>query len=193
MATVFDVRKFVDYIKSTSDIIRKATAAAHLAVLQRAEVLAKQNIQRQFTGRNDRRSSGRMLNSTYYGFEQDNGRDVGFLAMRDIPYARIHEYGGEIEPVNAKHLWIPQYRNAGKMTPREFIQEKMRDPSAYFMNDNVAGKWDNPKSASRRLIPLFFLQDNVIIPERPYLRPAMAEAMESFPAYFNRMVEGGMK
>jgi len=195
MATVLGIRELVDYIKSLPNGLNKAMAKAHFATITMAERYAKKNAVTQFTGRNDRRLSGALLNSIYSGMEKDGTDLVGFVGVRNVPYGAIHEFGsgglpgGVITPKNAKNLWRPQYRNAGKMTPREFIRLKIQNPGQFFLNDKVAGKWSNPKSKAKQLIPLFFLVKKVKIPERPYVRPAMEEAIPLFPNYLEKFLK----
>ncbi len=196
MATkVLDIRQLVDFIKNMQSGIRKSILKAQVAVIQKAEVYAKQNAKAQFVGRNDRKLSGALLNGIYSGFETSTSGDPeGFIGVRNVPYGAIHEFGSEglpggvITPQKAKKLWIPQHKNVGKLTPREFIRLKMQNPGEYYLSDKVAGQWQNPKSKSRRLIPLFFLVDKVKMPARPYLRPALEVAVQEFPNYFSRFV-----
>lgn len=204
MAKVADVREIVDYIKSLGSGVTRAIMKAQLATITKAEALAKGNAQRQFVGRNDRRLSGSLMNSIYSGMENDNGKFVGFVGVRNIPYGAVHEFGtddlpgGAIKPKNAKNLWIPQHANirslgGSRMTPREFIKLKQQNPRMFYLNDKVAGKWENPKAKTRRLIPLFFLTKQVKIPARPYVRPAIEAAIEFFPDYFDKFSDEEMK
>lgn len=198
-ATVLDIRQIVDYIKNMESGVRKAITKAHVAMMLKAEALSKGNAQRQFIGRNDRRLSGALMNSIYSGFEQAEGYPVGFIGVRNVPYGAVHEFGtdglpgGVIKPVKAKKLWIPQYKTIGKMTPREFIRMKMQNPNMFFLNDKVAGKWENPKSKAKRLIPMFFLVDKVRIPARPYIRPAIEASLEFFPGYLEKFMAEEVK
>lgn len=185
-----EIRRLVDLIKSMDAGIRRAVTKAHLATLVFSEGQAKRNIKANFIGRNDRTLSGALLNHTYYGLE---GELDGFVGVRTLPYAAAQEFGVTIVPKKAKHLWIPQYRNSGKMTPREFMRMKMQNPKMFFLSDEVAGRWDNPKSKTRRLIPLFFLVDKVTIPERPYLRPALELGVEKFPDYYETFLKQEME
>jgi phage gpG-like protein len=158
--------------------------------MQEAEALAKQNIKRNFTGRNDRTLSGMLLNSTYSGYEYDSKMIEGFLGVKKLPYARIHEYGGEIKPVRAQKLWLPVYANTGKMTPRDFINLKRNDPDMYLLSDKVAGKWRGyGNDTDRDLIPLFYLVDEVNMPARPYLTPALEMAAKKYPDRFEHYLK----
>lgn len=193
------IAELVEYVKSLPEGMARAKAKAMLATITLAERYAKQNAKEQFVGRNDRKLSGQLLNSIYSGAEKEGGEFVGFVGVRNVPYGAIHEFGsdglpgGVIKPVKAKNLWLPQYKNAGKMTPREFIRLKIQKPDQFFMNDKVAGRWQNPKSKAKRLVPLFFLVKKVRIPERPYLRPALIEAAELYPNYLEQFLKDEMK
>ncbi len=186
MATLVDIQDFIAYLRTLPRGFERSRGKA----LQQTSVLARneslKNARGQFIGRNGRRLSGTLLNSIFSSIENEGTKPVGFVVgVRNIPYGAIHEFGGKIEPVKAKKLWIPQYKFAGKMTPREFIRSKRQQPGLFFLNDEVAGKWENPESKARTLVPLFFLVDEVRIPERPYLRPAIEVATERFPAFLD--------
>jgi len=193
---VRQISEIVDFIKSTASAWDRIISKTLLATMLRAELEAKKNAKRQFIGRNDRRLTGTLLNSIYSSVYRDSDGDIiGQLGVKNIPYGAIHEFGssglpgGVIKPVNAKKLWIPQHRFAGRMTPREFIRLKQRYPERFFLSDKVAGEWVNPKAKVKRLTPLFFLTDQVKMPERPYLRPALAVALNFFPGYLSQFFE----
>lgn len=191
MTDSLNMRELIEFVRDLPRGVNRALMLAQVVTIQDAELNAKRNAQRQFTGRNDRRLSGTLMNSIYSGFEQGSsgGLPIGFIGVRNIPYGAIHEFGGEIKPKRARKLWLPKYANAGKMTPREFMGRRKSDPSQYFLNDKVAGKWVGAEARSRQLIPLFFLVDKVTIPERPYLRPAMEVSLERFPDHFERFLK----
>jgi len=183
-----EIRDLIDYIKRLDTGISKSTALATLAMSKDTEILAKRNATQQFTGRNGRRLSGQLLNSIFSGVERTGPNTYeSFVGTRGIPYGAIHEFGGTIKPVRAKNLWIPHHANTRRMTPREFMALKRANPSEYFLNDKVAGRWisKNPN----RLMPLFFLTKQSVIPERPYLRPAIEVAMEQFPNRFEQFMK----
>lgn len=191
MASVLGIREMVDFIKASSDVFERSATKAQIATIKKAEVFARKFAQRQFIGRNYRRLSGILFNSIYSGYERTPASNIptAFLSTRNIQYGAIHEFGGDIEPKKAKHLWIPQHKHAGKMTPRDFIRAKERDPASFFLNDNVAARVMNPGSKGpKRMLPLFFLVDRVRIPERPYLRPAVDEASDLYPQYFEKFL-----
>lgn len=186
MATVLEIQEIVQIIRDAKDASERSAVRAMVATTKKAESFAKRNSTRQFTGRNDRYLSGRLLNSIYSGQERLAAGEIsGFIGVRDIPYGAIHEFGGIINPKatnRMQRLWIPKRANAGRMTPREFIALKRAQPDRFFLNDKVAGRWTDDRKT--RLIPLFFLVRQVKIPERPYMRPAMEEAMDYYPQYY---------
>lgn len=161
---------------------------------QRAETLAKQNSTKQFIGRNGRRLSGRMLNSIFSGFEKGRVLPTSFVGTRGIPYGRIHEEGGEIHPVKAKHLWVKNYEAPNKfkrLTPTEFMKAMRANPDEYAIIPSqpgglIAALID--KTSGEVDEPLFFLKKKVKIPKRPYLRPAVKEATKDFAKITARMI-----
>ena len=192
-STVLGIRELVDYIKALPKGFSLAVAKAHLATLTMAEGFAKKNSTKQFLGRNNRRLSGKLLNSIYSGVEA-NGE--GFVGVRNIPYGAIHEFGGKIVPVKANYLWIPQRPAVGRMTPREFIKLKKDRPSLFFLSPKespkgarVAGVWSSEKgNTARTLTPLFFLTKEVNMPARPYVGPGIEQALPLYPGYLEKFL-----
>jgi phage gpG-like protein len=91
------------------------------------------------------------------------------LVGQNLPYAMIHEYGGEIRPKNASYLTIPL---AAVKTPAGVARFRARDAEAYgyqtFVRNRVIfGSRDG------RIVPLFALKSSVKIPARPFFRPAI--------------------
>lgn len=194
MADTVDLSEVVAMFKQSHDVVQRASIKAMLVTMSEAEVEAKKNIKRQFTGRNDRTLTGMLLNSTYQGFEVEGDNLEGFLGVKKLPYARIQEYGGTITPKKAKHLWIPQYAVSGRMTPRDFMNLKKSNPDMYFLSDKVAGKWRGyGNETNRDLIPLFYLVDEVEMPARPYLTPALEMAQKKYPDRFERYFKEEME
>lgn len=194
MATPRDIAEIVEFFRSGTNAVTKAGTKAQIATILEAHKQALKNEKTQFIGRNGRRLSGQLFNSTYYGFEQDAGEiPSAFLSVRNIPYGRIHEYGGEIKPVKAKKLWLPNYKVAGKMRPREFMNLLFANPAYYHLFPDVAMRWTGNYIAERGIRkkqwePLFYLRDSVTMPARPYLTPAVAYAFSRFPERFARFL-----
>lgn len=183
------IEDLAEYLKKTRSATFKAYTRALFSLLSTAEAEAKRNATRQFIGRNGRRLSGRLLNSIYTSVNFDSSTDklpTGVIGTRGIPYGRIHEYGGTIEPKKAKHLWLKQWGGRAdkfrRMTPTEFIEQKNANPSEYtiFMSkkNNLIAAYT---PAAGNIIPLFVLRSKVTIPERPYIRPGVETALKEFP------------
>lgn len=183
-----DIADLARYILSLGNTVERGTLKALVATSVAAEGDAKKNSTREFTGRGGRTLGGTLLSNIFSGLEAGQGRfpDI-VVGVRTVPYAAIHEFGGTIKPVKAKKLWLPVYANAGKMTPREFVNLMIQDPEEYHLFPGMAAKRD----ANDSWTPLFYLRDEVRIPERPYLRPALASAVEKFPAYLEKFLTPG--
>ncbi len=198
MAVFHTMQDVVRYIKNLDPGIEKATMKSLLATSVATEGFAKQNVKRQFTGRNDRTLSGMLLNNTYATLESGDGKFPDIVSgVRTIAYGAIHEYGsgglpgGAITPQKAKKLWIPQHAVSKKMTPKEFINAMKSNPHMYHLFPGMAAKIVGPqirgaRRSNQAWIPLFYLVDKVKIPERPYIRPALQSAMAVFPTYMTK-------
>lgn len=189
-----NIRELSRYIRNTRSAIVKAHAEAMLKVTLDAEGLAKRNATQQFTGRNNYKLTGRLLNSIFSGFSPFNAGQslpTGFIGTRGIPYGRIHEFGGVIEPVNAKHLWLKMHGVSGfkRITPKEFVSKMQKNPKQYRIfkskKGNLIAAFINNK---KKIKPLFVLRDKVTIPARPYLQPAVDEAVKKFPLVMRNRV-----
>jgi phage gpG-like protein len=175
----------------------RAAKRALVEVTLRAEAQAKVNAKAQFTGRNGRTLTGALLNSIYSGFDfNDSTSLTSFVGVRNIPYGRIHEFGGDITPKKANHLWVknhavPRFK---RMTPREFMEQRLRAPEEFKLFESKRGTlvaWHvEPKGrgARARVTALFFLLDKVRIPDRPYVTPAVEQAWDAFPLAFARQL-----
>lgn len=171
----------VSYIKTMQRGVDRAEVLATIALARSVEMSAKRNAIKEFTGRNQRKLTGNLLNSIFSGVEKEGGNLNAFVGTRGIPYGAIHEFGGTITPKKAKNLWIPSRENK-RMTPREFMNMRRADPSQFFLNSKVAGRVLQKKPL--RIMPLFFLTKQSVIPERPYLRPAIEVGMDAYPDVF---------
>jgi len=212
MAKQRNITELVAYLKQTRNLFVKGYGLALIEMTQNVEGLAKRNVTQQFTGRNGRTLTGRLLNSVFSGFEkQGSGLPIGFVGVRGIPYGAIHEYGGVITPKKAKNLWLKNHRAPAKfkrLTPREFVERMQKNsanrthgqetyniipgkngPTAVVQkNFKTADSGLSAKSLDNKIIPLFFLRKKVTIPERPYLRPAIKEGVSGFHKGINKHV-----
>lgn len=206
LARVYEIRELAAVIKRIGDTTRRAEVMALIRTTQEAERLAKLNAQAQFTGTPERPKTGALMNAIFSGYVLTKGkRDIasGVVGVKSRkgrrgtrPYGRIHEYGGEIKPVKAKNLWLPltgpksrglpgRFKN---LTPSDFVALMgTKDPTARFAI--IPGRRGPVAIVSLRrgrgkgkirdkIIALFALRKSVEMPERPYIRPAIAEALK---------------
>jgi len=198
MAKTKDIQFLADHIRQIKDGFKRAHALAAVEMGQKAELLAKKNIIKKFTGRKGYRLTGRLLNSVFWVLDKETKK--GFprilLGTRGIPYGAIHEFGGDIERKNAQNLWVKNYeapKQFRRLTPREFIQAKQQRPGQYIILNQTAFFRDvqdkvalrktalkDVKTSAETWHALFFLVKHVTIPERPYLRPAALEASKDY-------------
>jgi hypothetical protein len=204
LATIEGAQELLDYVRSSKSRIERAAALAHGKVVLESQADAIRNAKAQFTGRNGRRLSGRLFNAIRAGLETPkNGVLEGYLGVFGIPYGQIHEEGGTIKPVKANHLWIKNHYVEAKfkrLTPREFVTEMKtrRNPADKFAileskSGNLTAfniKRVGVGSTAREIFQaLFYLRDDVEMPKRPYLTPAIVTAINKFPAEFARFLE----
>jgi phage gpG-like protein len=204
MATTRIITDLPGYLANVSDSVTRGRIEAMLIFLAEAEANAKRQAIINFSGRNNRKLSGRLLNSIYTGLKQksDNEMPVGILGTRGIPYARIHEYGGKIYPKKAKHLWLKQWGGDAdqfrRMTPREFIAAKQTDPKHFKMfrskRGNLIAAYEFMKGRSDpEIVPLFVLKDSVEMPERSFLRVGINKALLNYPQIARQRIAMSMR
>lgn len=98
----------------------------------------------------------------------------------DVPYARLHEYGGHIEPVNGKYLTIPtdkgltgpgiaRYQSVRHMPYAKWIPIQGKDKLRFIVVDK------------RNDELFYYVVTDVDVPARPYLRPALERVVETLP------------
>lgn len=126
------------------------------------------------------------------------------------PYGRAQEYGATIKPVNAKWLWQPLWDSRPSffrfMTPRQFMEQKRAYPDTFGIIPTSDGRsklavWLGTKkktqlgdkqrtfgaakervmSVRESIVALFLLRKKSVIPARPYVGPAVAEAFRLLP------------
>lgn len=190
-----DVRELANYINSIKDAVNKAEFKSMLILMSHIEGLAKRNAIKQFTGRNGRKLSGRLLNAISTRVDHTTG--IGYLGTRSIPYGRTHEYGAHLtKPGNGrrKWFWIKQWGGAAddfrRMTPREFVTRMRADNRFKIIGTGSPGKaavYQAVKDAEP--ITLFALAKEIKIPARPYLTPAIKEGLKLFPQIMNSRIK----
>jgi len=180
MARTLTVQEMSAYVLTIASRNQSAMAHALIDTMQQAHKFSLQNYKDQFKGRGGRRLSGRLANSIYVGYPQ--GEELtAELGVRDIPYGAIHEFGGDIAPVNAKYLWIKTEDawKSGKFkrfTPKEFYAAAKKKSSPYFYKTNGKKGMAAIEKLNGQILPLFWLTQHVKIPKRPYLTPAIEKA-----------------
>jgi len=94
-------------------------------------------------------------------------------------YAAAHEYGAEIVPVNARHLWIPTFENqtakgVARISPTEAIEAGgFFTHNAFFARPLV----NRGNRSDIELVPLFWLVDHVSIPATMGARESWVDAI----------------
>lgn len=184
------LRQFQKYISQTGDIMSRSIADATIKLGQLAETEAKKNVKKNFTGRNDYTLSGRLLNSIYNRWEKDGDKFNVWVGSKGVPYARIHEEGGIIVPVNAKFLWMRLSATLKKgspfrrLTPTDFYKGA-KFPGLtgfYYAQSSSGGRYAMAKTGvwNAAGTPLFRLLKMVKMRRRPYLLPAVKEANSQY-------------
>lgn len=104
-----NIKEVVTSLNNKADIIQKGTVIEMWRAMTMLEVAIKQNI-RVRSGLKVR--TGTLLNSVQKHINQNDNVVTGTIGPENVPYAAIHEYGGQIparriEPRNSKVLrWM---------------------------------------------------------------------------------------
>jgi len=182
-------RQFITLLASLGNKTVIAYNTALLRMMPKAELRAKQNVKRNFPGRNNRRLTGGLLNSISHGFKlKTNDFGEAFLVSKGIPYNAIHEFGGDIKPVKANNLWIKNHDVKQKyksLTPREYMGKMLSqgagDPERFaILRAKSSRKLTAFAFMQGRAEALFFLRKEVSIPARPYMQPAIDDTADEF-------------
>ncbi len=206
MAKARNIRELTAYMMATRSAVVKGHAAAVIEMTQRAEQIAKANVKKNFPGRGGRTLTGRLLNSVFSGFEVNPGLSLptGFIGTQGTPYGRIHEEGGKITPQKAKHLWVKNYegdaKNFKRLTPTQWFmlfQKSARDRKSkqnFKFSFTRAGKpWAAGVEEGDDFTPLFFLRDEVNMPARPFIMPAVREATADYAKTVKKHIRSALK
>lgn len=92
----------------------------------------------------------------------------------NLPYAKIHHYGGVIHPRHAKYLAIPLTKEAAARRPRDFANT--------FIKKGIIFR----KQEGGKLEALYVLKKSVTMPARPWLSvpegsfPAISQLLKDF-------------
>ncbi len=140
--------------------------------------------------------SGRLRASVTAAPPVDEGADIVVRVGPHVIYARIHEFGGTIYPTRAQFLTIPMQAaltgaGVARFTARDLISSPQIGgfTRTFFRNHvlyGVSGTRGKP-------VPGFALKQSVTIPERPYLRPALAEKRGEIVQLLAASVERALK
>jgi phage gpG-like protein len=101
----------------------------------------------------------------------------------NVVYARVQELGGTISKKD-KMLTIPL--DAAK-TASGVSRGGARSFSDTFVKRSKAGNLIIFQSKGKDIVPLFVLKDKVVIPARPYLRPALEWSLPKIQKLFNNI------
>jgi len=102
------------------------------------------------------------------------GEDDSFMLM----IARVHEFGAEIEPKNAKFLTIP-LPAAGDKKASDFGDELFRPPGTMIL---AVPKGDDDFE------PMFALTKKVEIPERSFIRSTFDEKQAEWEEFIQKRI-----
>lgn len=209
MPTARNIFELAEYLKGIRSATEKAAAIAQLKMSVEIEKEAKDNFRKQFghTG-SGYVLTGAMLNAIYSDLDfRAKGKIPDIIAgTRGIPYGAVHEFGGKIKPKNANHLWVKNYSHGigrfKRMTPREFMEAKRDQPRNFriFRNPNtgklIAAYVEKLRDvkmkttdAASKVVTLFSLKDEVTIPERPYIRPAVKKVLTRSLVIYGKTLE----
>jgi len=167
----------LDYRRGLKKIMWRAITALQ------AEMMA--NVQKNF-----RVGSGMLLNSIPQGsrVSEENGVIKGEVGPEGVPYASIHEFGGEITPKNAKYLAIPLDEVKG---PDGIARAKPMDFAgrSFFIKSRAGNLILAMRAEGGEMVPLFLMKKSVKVPARPYIRPALEAKREEIAEKFGLFLD----
>lgn len=116
------------------------------------------------------RDKGQLINSIkVYDTVRKGLQSYCFVGSRGVIYARVHEFGARIIAKRVKNLAIPVTKAAKKAgSPRRFSRDLKYFPARTRGGYLFSGK-------GKKLTLQYVLKPSVMIPARPYLRPAVDE------------------
>jgi len=141
------------------------------------------------------RNTGTLSNSIQLKDVTQDPRVPHYVVGTSVPYARIQEFGGRIYPKRSQNLIIPigkRGRDALKSCGGDIRSLKLRfimtrRHTKILGMDLEAGhklpwRGGGKKVKNDTFIPLFVLKRFVILPPRPYFRPAYAKMKAAMEA-----------
>lgn len=127
--------------------------------------------------------SGR-LRSSISAFTQRTATGVEGTVGTNVPYARIHEYGGEIVPVNKQYLTIPL---PAALTGAGVLRKRAPEyTDAFVMRSRAGNLIIAQKKGADSIVPLFLLKKRVKISEKRMFRNAVEDNSDRLKKLFVR-------
>lgn len=177
--TFTDVNSFVAAIQSASSDYQRRMEICKFEIAQLIQRQAQQNIKDTFGRGSGATASGAGRSGALQasvGIERlSNGDVVVKAGGGGVPYAAIHEFGGDITPQNAQWLTIPAMAEYVGHRAREF-------GNLMFRSLAKPDKYGNPMAMLINRTTdeaAYLLLKRVTIPARPYLQPAVDKVMAS--------------
>ena len=152
--------------KKIDRIIRMSPGQVEKAMLQSVIDLAGHIKSMKLSGQVLKARTGSLRRSIGWEVKGYRGKIQGRVGT-NLVYARIHEYGGEIKPRQARFLTIPL---KAVKTRAGVTRAKARDYHNTFVRKGIIFQ-----NRDGKIVPLFRLSKGVKIPKRPYMAPSLNE------------------
>lgn len=112
---------------------------------------------------------------------------VATIQTRDVPYALIHEYGGDITPVHAKALTVPL---EAALTPAGVLRKTAREWDDTWLHVTDEGKALICHTApSGDVEPLFILKRKVTIKASHWASKAITASLPELDAEIQTLID----
>ncbi len=166
----------VERVKSNLEKCKGEFRREQLLKVEKASQYLMNYIQRnKLSGQVLKRRTGNLaIKGMNYNVKEENNDIIGRVGNR-MPYAKIHEFGGDIHPKTAKYLTIPLDE---AKTPAGVLKKPAREWGETFFTKIGIDKLLMFTKETGRPVPIFVLVKSVHIPERPYFRPSIREAKD---------------
>lgn len=120
----------------------------------------------------------------------------GIKTGSSMPYAAIHEFGGDIKPVKAKALTIPIAANlTAAGVPRYATAQELKDhfgaDKVFLMKREGKAPLLMAQTGAKTVKPFFVLSKGVKIPARKYVSEALKNAEPEASAALKRAIDTG--
>lgn len=171
-------------INTRYDLYKRGLKMVMWRALTLLEASIVQNIRRQF-----RQRTGTLMNSIAESKQvrEEGDKLVGEIGAIGVKYGLIHEEGGLIKPRKAKMLAIPLDPVLGpdgiaRSNPLDFKGKS-------FWYTSAAGSLFLAQPKGKSIELLFLMRNQVQMPARPYLRPALEKNRERIAEKFGLFLE----